>query len=132
MPEYKFLDVDTDDFIEILVSANFENDLNPSDLTDVLQIISTVLSHELAKKLFIDGLTSVKVSLKTLEVVFRFNKNETKLAGLSSLRLEYISRGQAQFTFWLFARIDRSYRLGEVPFPPDFRHFITFPEEFEL
>jgi hypothetical protein len=67
-----------------------------------------------------------------LEVVFRFNKREEKLVGLSSSQIENRSRGSMQFVIWFFARLDQRYRLAEVPFPSDFRNFITFPDEFEL
>src|SRR5262245_22051281 len=115
MATFEFLENDLDEFFEVLVSADFEPELTPVEVAHVLEVCTNLLCSEVVHKLLVEGISSFKIRLKTLEVVFRFDKTEKTLAKFTSGQLEDLSRGSMQFVFYFFAKIDQHHRLGDVP-----------------
>ena len=118
---------DEGQFMEMDVEAEFANLLKPSDIPYVMQIILDILNGPSAKGLLLEGLSFFQVELARIHLRFRYATKIEDIKLLDAETKNVLPTKQSQFVFYVFAVIDQKFTLGKVPFPPDFRSFISFP-----
>lgn len=126
MARFDIIDKNEEDYFDILVEAGFEQLLSPSDITQLLQICTDIATDKKTSSLF-EGFTELKVAQTEIRVLFRVSK-KTEDWQLSGEEIESLSRQKMQFIFYFFARIDQHYKLEDVPFPANFRAYLSLPE----
>jgi len=130
MAKFEFIESESDDYFELNVEVSFDKSLMATDITRVLTILLDVVTNRIAIKL-IDGISSLKIDNKTLDIKFSFSKKEKDVQALSD-EDEDISRLRAQLVFHIFAKIDSEYRLSDTAFPPDFRGFLDWSSYIDI
>jgi hypothetical protein len=127
MTEYDVIPV-SDDFYDVLVNADFEEKLVPSDVDKVLQIILEVAQSKAAHGILFVGFVMVQVSLENVKVQYRFSKRQEDIAKLDAPDRDELPRKMARFTWHLFARVDNSYKFGYINLPSGFRSYINLDD----
>ena len=127
MSKLEFIDSETEKYFDVLVQVGFEEPLKAIDIIQVLQIIVKMTVSKIAANLF-EGLGSLEVNTTSLTVRFRYSRANL---GSNPYPGEELSMLKMQFIFYLFAKIDLQYKLADIPFPPDFRKFISLPDYLE-
>lgn len=122
MSRLEFVDTVSEDFFDVIVEVGFEEFLSIRDTVEVLQILLDVIKSKTAHGLF-EGLVHLEINNEILSVRFRFVKSDGDSTDSGDEESENLSRQKVQFIFYLFAKIDRQHRLGDIPFPPSFRAF---------
>lgn len=125
MSRLEFLEPTSKDYFDVLVEAGYTTPLHSHDLLGVLHQITTILQTKVAGLLF-DALSYVEITENTLSLQFRFYHGKDWEAIFHGK--EDSSTLRMQFIFFLFASIDTQYALSDVPFPSDFRVFLTLPQ----
>lgn len=120
MSTFDYIDTPSGESFDVIIEVDFEKVLNGRETVDVLNIVSTILTSEIAL-IFFEELFELRIDAHTIFTRFRYRKSDIYTT-------EDVSRQKVQFIFYLFASIDAKYRLGNVPFPPSFRKFISLPE----
>lgn len=123
MVEFKFIDTESENYIDVAVDAEFEKPLENNDALDVVQIITRVLTHQTARQFF-DCVISLNVTPKYLAIRLRYYLKGIGRQPFDADNAEEANMRKMQFVFFLFARVDQFFRLGVVPFSPNFRGFL--------
>jgi hypothetical protein len=120
------MDTDSEEYFDIHVEVGFATPLDAVQTVQALQLILDVFKSEIAQNLF-EGISFLQLTQANLSIKFRYAT--IKSANFNSaMTSEDGSRLKAQFTFYLFAKIDAEYPLNDVPFPSNFRAFLSWPE----
>jgi hypothetical protein len=127
MVEHNLVPV-SDDYYDVLVDADFAEDLAPSDVIKVSQIILEVSKSKAVDGIFFVGFVALEVGLEKVKAQFRFSKRQEDLAKLGAPDLDELPRKMARFTWHLFARVDSSYRLANATLPSGFRSYVNLDE----
>jgi hypothetical protein len=130
MAHFETVDGPTEDSFEAIVEVGLAQPLTPSSMVELLQALLQPLSGSLADRVF-EGLTYLEITTSTLRTRFRFARTPSG-SEVSREELENLARLRPQFLFYVFASLDRSFHLVDVPFPPDFRDFLSLPAELGL
>ncbi|MBX3085500.1 MAG: hypothetical protein KF716_27945 [Anaerolineae bacterium] len=131
MSTFEFIDSDTEESFDILVQVGFEKPLDVNDTLRVLQIILEPVTSKIASVL-LEQLISLHIDQTGVTIRFRYATNPTSLLVAHQQTSEYTSRLKVQFIYYLFARIDAQYTLGDIPFPSSFRGFLTLPDDINI
>lgn len=119
--------LESEEHLDIAVEVGFENALGSTDTVQVLQVILEVLNSPLGAE-FSEGLASLEIDQRSLSVRLRYPPSESKKPRQGESFSENMPMLRSQFLFYLFAKVDQRYRLGDIPFPPDFRYFLNFED----
>jgi len=129
MSRFEILDTEANNFFDVVVEVGFQNQLRPSEVIKILQLIIEASSGRITSKLY-DGLSFLEINESLLMIQFRVSKETNPPTNVDGITGEDLSRLRAQFIFYLFAKIDSQYPLADVPFPENFRMFINLPEYY--
>jgi len=129
MPKFDFIE-DAENYFDVEAEAEFGKSLDNFDAAKILTMILDVLAHPKFKHL-----TGILVGLEVNETIFKVRFRylhstlKTSSSNITSQESEDRSRQTMQVIFYLFAKIDTLYTLENTPFPPDFRKFLSLPDE---
>lgn len=126
MATLEFVEPVSEDYFDVLVEVGFEETLTAKETTHALRIILDAAASNLASTLF-EGMSYLELTDTNLKIVFRFHSRDGRPLEANKTE-EEMSRLKMQFIFYLFAKIDLQFKLADVPFPPDFRAFLSLPE----
>jgi len=115
-------------FMKMEVEAEFATFLSPSQIAQVLHLVLEILSGSSSKGLFLEGISFLQVDPNNIHIRFRYTTNWEDIKSLDAESRNILPMRQSQFVFYVFAAIDQKFSLGKVPFPPDYRSFINFPD----
>jgi hypothetical protein len=125
--------VEATTYFDRIVEAEFSPEVEKDfDAAKVLQIITEAINHPKLDKL-LKHLVGIKLDAKIIELRFRYPVIDT----LATIKPhpdaipEDVLRQSTQFIFYLVAKIDAVYPLESVPFPPNFRLFLSLPDEID-
>ncbi|NJN98007.1 MAG: hypothetical protein HC875_29975 [Anaerolineales bacterium] len=124
MSKLEFIDSETGDYFDVLVQVGFEKPLEAIDIVQVLQVFLETTTGLIAANLF-EGLAYLNIDTTSLTIRFRYSGTSPSSNPYPG---EELPRLKMQFIFYLFAKIDLQYKLADIPFPSDFREFISLPD----
>lgn len=127
MTDYKFIDI-SNDLMDMVVDAEFESQLPPSKVQAVLRIVSDALAIGTNMAIYFEGLSVFQISEKGIKISFRFSRNSDDMAKMTQNKRDELLRTRTHFVIHVFAKVDDLHKLGSVPFPPDFRNLLVFPQ----
>ena len=115
---------ESDDYFDVRVNAHFDSSISPFDIVNMMKIIHDAVSTSSQNKVYFAGFESITISVSELSIIFRFLRNLDEVRKLTWEEREELPKLMAHYVFRVFARIDKIYRLRDVPFPLEFRDFI--------
>lgn len=133
MPKFKVFEAGSIGSIGIEVEVGYHQEITSKQTLEVTSLLIKVLSGDIGKRLNVgfNLLYSSQSELK-LNIVFTGKsssrvdmKNDQTIIG------EQLGRVRANFVFYLFTLIDDVAKLGDIPFPPNFRYFANLPETLQ-
>lgn len=132
MAHIKMSELDDNFLFTFDMEVDFENALSFSERADVFQIVTRCLSEEILRKLFV-GLTSAEVSVKqnALQIKFTFYVDKANDEVNRLLKYEYFGNQRVNLYYYIFAQVNKSYKMIEAPFISHFDHFIDYITHLE-
>ena len=122
MYKYEFIDLTSDEYFDIFIEVDFAQSLDTAQVVQVLKLLTDILTSDMANQLC-EGISLLQLNEMNFAIQLRFTAE-----GSPRFKANISSRAKAQFTFYLLAKIDSLFPLGDVHLPDGWRGWLNFPE----
>ena len=124
MSRFDYVYPEVGDFRDVIIEAEFESPLLPTDSLHVLAVIVGVTESPAAQRAFFGNIESLFIDTKFITLTLRFPlKPEFEVDGDPAAE-EALARARLHFILHVFGKIDQQFRIVGMPNRPDFREFV--------
>lgn len=119
----------TDDYLDELVSAEFEEILSSTEIVKLIKLVINTVESEDASLSRFSGLSSLEVDSANIKIGLRYSIKADEVAQLSQQERDELPRRIGRFTSHLFAIIDSNFALTRCTLPDSFRFYVNLSDE---
>lgn len=122
MSKYELIDSKSEEYFDTFIQTGFENPLNVLQIVETIELIAEVITTDMAKQIC-EGISFLQITETEITIQLRYATMKSP-----KFKPNVSSRAKVQFMFYLLAKIDFLYALGDVPLPDGWREWLNFPE----
>jgi hypothetical protein len=130
MAHFNFRKSETGNYFDIVIEADFEDQLNAEEMSQVFQIVHQTFANTVFQKLFV-GLINMETTVSIANLQLRFRYLYWAAEGMKIVpenHQEYIGMRRINSIYYVFAKVDEKYKIVDAEFLPYFRSWLDLPD----